>query len=167
MSEAHRRGPAGRSRLIWLGVLASCLTVALAWAAPAGAAPRRPDLVVENMVVDKSFPALGETVYVRTDIQNHGTADSDPVTLTVTLPPELRPATPAGTFAVDEWTCSFAVPSWTCTRPSLAAGAFTTPTRTSRSAFRRPGGRPAQAERARASRPSWTARTRTTTTPRR
>jgi hypothetical protein len=125
MGEVHRRGPAGRSRLVWLGVLASCLTVALAWAAPAGAAPRRPDLVVENIAVDQSFPALGETVYLRTDIQNHGTADSDPVTLTVTVPPELVPATPPGTFAVDGFTCSFAAPSWTCTRPSLGAGAST------------------------------------------
>lgn|SRR5829696_6250868 len=128
MSRAHRRGPAGRFRLIWLGVTVTCLTVALAWADPAGAAPKRPDLVVENMVVDTSFPTLGQTVYVRTDVQNIGTANSDPVTMTVTLPPQLRPATPAGTFALDEWTCSFASPSWTCSRPGLAAGAFTTPT---------------------------------------
>jgi uncharacterized repeat protein (TIGR01451 family) len=127
MSGVHRDGPAGRSRLTWLGVAVTCVALALVWAEPAGAAPRRPDLVVENMVVDTSFPTLGQTVYVRTDVRNSGTASSDPVTLTVTLPPQLRPATPAGTFALDEWTCSFAEPSWTCTRPGLAAGAFATP----------------------------------------
>jgi uncharacterized repeat protein (TIGR01451 family) len=121
------RGNTG-ARLGLLGVFVACLVLALVWADPAGAAPRRPDVAVKNMVVDTSFPTLGQTIFVRTDVQNIGNADSDPVTLTVTLPPQLQPATPAGAFALAEWTCSYASPSWTCTRPALAPGAFSTPT---------------------------------------
>jgi uncharacterized repeat protein (TIGR01451 family) len=77
-------------------------------------------------VPNKAYPAVGDTFYIRVDVQNNGTADSDPVSVTVTLPPELQPATSAGLYTFAEWQCSFSTPSWTCTRASLAAGVATT-----------------------------------------
>jgi hypothetical protein len=121
-----RSGPRRRARLISLSLLGAGLVATLVWANPAGAAPRRPDLVIENMVPDQAYPAIGDTFSTRVDVQNNGTAESDPVSVTVTLPPELQPATPAGVFTFAEWQCLFGTPSWTCTRASLEAGAATT-----------------------------------------
>lgn len=97
-------------------------TAALVPAAPATAAGRQqPDLAVSLMTVDLLNPAVGETFYTGIDIRNYGTGDANPLTVTVSVPAELRPESAGDAGA--GWTCTTGTSSWTCTYPALSAGA--------------------------------------------
>ncbi|PWU58798.1 hypothetical protein DLE60_19785 [Micromonospora globispora] len=96
--------------------------VALVPAVPATAAGRQqPDLAVSLMTTDLLNPAIGETFYTSIDIRNYGTGDAAPMTVTVSVPAELRPESAGDPGA--GWTCTTGTSSWTCSYPALAAGA--------------------------------------------
>ncbi|MER7333348.1 MULTISPECIES: SdrD B-like domain-containing protein [unclassified Micromonospora] len=94
-------------------------TAALAPADAVAAGRTQPDLFVDLLMTDHFNPAEGETFRAQIDVRNGGTGESDPLSVTVSVPAGLR--TTALT-ATDGWNCAVVdEASYTCAHPALPA----------------------------------------------
>ncbi|MEU5721232.1 SdrD B-like domain-containing protein [Micromonospora sp. NPDC047738] len=96
------------------------VTAAVLPADAVAAGRTQPDLLVDLVTTDVLNPAEGETFTAQIDVRNVGNGDSEPVKVTVSVPPGLQTTTPYGGSG---WNCTVAsATSYSCTYPQLVAG---------------------------------------------
>jgi hypothetical protein len=113
---ANRR----RRRAAVVVLVLSSVAAALVPTTQAVAKPRRPDVAVTGIAVSPAQVIMGDLVDIRVDVANLGTAASDPVTVSVTLPPTLQKR--SDNASSQTWDCYFIAPSWSCSHAGLAPG---------------------------------------------
>jgi hypothetical protein len=104
-----------------LVLVLSCAVAVLLPTAQAIAKPRRPDIAITGTTVSPAEVIMGDLVDIRVQVANVGIAASDPVTVTVNLPPTLRKL--SDNASSQTWHCfSIAPTNWMCTHAGLAPG---------------------------------------------
>lgn len=114
------RGAVGAAMVIPMAVAVAVV----APQAPASADPPRADLALADLRLTPGVTVPGRTLTLQVGVDNRGAATSDPITLTVTHPDRVSPASVLNDPG-SEWECGHADRTWTCQHPALAAGQST------------------------------------------